>query len=263
MRKRLKIDNEKLIAYCKNKKSLRNIAKYFNSFETTIRRRLKALGIKKQELPRGRPKTVSKRVERSICANFNNCNFMSLQDGVNYLKEAANLTVSKQTIQRIAKRSSFSCRVRQKKPYMTLSHLRKQKLFYEKHKKWNYQNFKNYVFSDESSFQLKGFTGQKTYYLKNGASPSNKSYINTLKFGGGSIMIQAYITFKGVGKICKIEGNIDSKKYTNILEDVYFDGMCDQNMSLSKYTLVQDNAPCHVSGYTKNWFKEQNINALV
>ena len=37
------------------------------------------------------------------------------------------------------------------------------------------------------------------------------------KFGGGKIMVSGYIQYVGAREICKVDGNIDSAKYQQIL----------------------------------------------
>ena len=75
-------------------------------------------------------------------------------------------------------------------------------------------------------------------------------------------MVWAYITSKGVGKIFKVTGNMNSSKYCQVLEDVFLNGMCEQNLNLNNYVFVQDNAPCHKSSLTKKWLAEQNIKCI-
>ena len=39
----------------------------------------------------------------------------------------------------------------------------------------------------------------------------------TVKFGGGKIMVWGYIQYGGVREICRVEGNINSLKYQEVL----------------------------------------------
>jgi hypothetical protein len=41
----------------------------------------------------------------------------------------------------------------------------------------------------------------------------------TIKFGGGSIMIWGYMTWEGVGYAAKIDGRMDGDFYLQILKD--------------------------------------------
>jgi hypothetical protein len=92
-------------------------------------------------------------------------------------------------------------------------------------------------------------------------SPSNIRKIK--KFGGGSLMIWGCITPRGVGEILRIDTNIDSTQYCNILYDGFIK-TCDKfNYNLTDVSLMQDNATCHVSKKTKKWLSINNINAPI
>ena len=43
----------------------------------------------------------------------------------------------------------------------------------------------------------------------------------TVKFGGGKIMVWGYIQYGGVREICRVEGNINSLKYQEVLAASY------------------------------------------
>ena len=61
----------------------------------------------------------------------------------------------------------------------------------------------------------------------------------TVKFGGGKIMVWGYIQFGGVREICRVEGNINSLKYQEVLAA--------SNIPNHKrdQILQQDGAPSH------------------
>ena len=61
----------------------------------------------------------------------------------------------------------------------------------------------------------------------------------TVKFGGGKIMVWGYIQYGGAREICKVDGNIDSAKYQQILASQYI-----PNYKRGQI-FQQDGAPCH------------------
>ena len=71
----------------------------------------------------------------------------------------------------------------------------------------------------------------------------------TVKFGGGKIMVWGYIQYGGAREICKVDGNIDSAKYQQILAS--------QNILNYKNGQIfqQDGAPCHTSGSTMKFLR--------
>ena len=65
-------------------------------------------------------------------------------------------------------------------------------------------------------------------------------------------MFWGCVTYKGVGNLVPVDGNIDSHKYVNILETSlwqvvfkYFTG--------KRWILEDDNAPVHQSAFTQEW----------
>ena len=63
----------------------------------------------------------------------------------------------------------------------------------------------------------------------------------TVKFGGGQIMVWGYILYGGVREICRVEGNINSLKYQEVLAASYI-----PNHKRGQI-LQQDGAPSHTS----------------
>ena len=65
-------------------------------------------------------------------------------------------------------------------------------------------------------------------------------------------------------KLQKIESNINSSEYTDLLKNAFENNF--NNIKFNKNKKIrfqQDNAPIHCSKYTKNWLKSQgNIKVL-
>ncbi len=75
-------------------------------------------------------------------------------------------------------------------------------------------------------------------------------------------MVWGFITGNGNFKIKILEGNVNSKKYIDVLENFFLDEITECEVKLEDSIFQQDNASCHVSKETKMWFSEQNINLL-
>lgn len=262
MRAKAHITREVLENYCDAGYSFRRIASMLKVSFTTVKNYVKKFKIKKVNSKAGRKRIISKRVGDRMKAKYKKCELLSARDGISFINEVSNIQPSKQTVIRELKNRRFKCRVRPKKPDMSDGQMKKREKFYQVHKNFNYQDFQKYIFSDESSFQVKSPSKQRTFYCLDNEHPSPKSYRPTLKFGGGSVMVWGYISFKGVGKIVRIEGTITKQKYCDLLESALLDGMTDQSLSIADYTFVQDNAPSHTADLTKKWLREQHISVL-
>lgn len=78
----------------------------------------------------------------------------------------------------------------------------------------------------------------------------------TVKFGGGKIMVWGYIQYGGVWEICRVEGNINSLKYQEVLATSYI-----PNHKRGQI-LQQDGAPSHTSISTSKFLKATKIKVL-
>ena len=78
----------------------------------------------------------------------------------------------------------------------------------------------------------------------------------TVKFGGGKIMVWGYIQYGGVREICRVEGNINSLKYQEVLAASYI-----PNHKRGQI-LQQDGAPSHTSISRSKFLKAKKIKVL-
>ena len=62
-------------------------------------------------------------------------------------------------------------------------------------------------------------------------------------------MVWGYIHYGGAREICKVDGNIDSAKYQQILASQYIPNY------KSGLIFKQDGAPCHTSGSTMKFIE--------
>ena len=84
--------------------------------------------------------------------------------------------------------------------------------------------------------------------------------------GGGrsrklSVMFWGCISYFGVGTLVPIDGNIDSHKYTDILDRHLWPVVC-KHFGGQPWFLQDDNAPVHRSLLTRQWKTEQGISSI-
>ena len=60
------------------------------------------------------------------------------------------------------------------------------------------------------------------------------------------------ITYHGVGTLVSVDGNIDSQKYTQIL-DANFWPVVAKHLVLKSFIFQDNNAPAHSSKFTLDW----------
>jgi hypothetical protein len=84
-----------------------------------------------------------------------------------------------------------------------------------------------------------------------------------VKFGGGSLMMWGCMLWEGVGYATRIEGNLDAKLYTSLLEDELQQTMEYYSKPPENVIVQQDNDSKHTSNDAKNWVRDHDIKVLI
>ena len=125
-------------------------------------------------------------------------------------------------------------------------------------RKWskNKVNFNQIIFTDEKCFNLDGPDNWISYVRQGMRIIRNKR-----PCGGGSTMSWGMINSTGQLNVKKVTGNMNSRKYIDILSDFAVPYL--KNKFGKKFIIQQDNCPAHVSRETMNYInktaKIQNI----
>ena len=127
--------------------------------------------------------------------------------------------VSSRTVHRILAHNGLHGRIAAQKSALNKRQLRNRVAYAKAHsltEGWTAEKWRKIDFSDESSVELHPKCRQ---YCRrpSGARLDPRFTQKTVKFGGGKIMVWGYIQYGGAREICKVDGNIDSAKYQQIL----------------------------------------------
>ena len=166
--------------------------------------------------------------------------------------------VSSRTVHRILAHNGLHGRIAAQKPALNKRQLRNRVAYvkaYSLTKGWTAEKWWKKYFSDESSVELHP---KRCQYCRrpSGVRLDPRFTQKTVKFGGGKIMVWGYIQYGGAREICKVDGNIDSAKYLQILASQYISNYKRGQIS------QQDWAPCHTSGSTMKFLRGKKIKVL-
>ena len=126
---------------------------------------------------------------------------------------------------------------------------------------WPLKRFESIIFSDECRFVMFENDGAQRIRRTPGTRFNQENISGTKKFGGPSVMVWGCISYKGVGRIAIVDGNIDSIAYVRILAENLFSSI--DKMGLNDHFIFQqDNALCHKSAFTARFMSENQINLL-
>ena len=155
--------------------------------------------------------------------------------------------VTAETIRKRLAKCGLKAYVRHKKPYLSPEKKKKHLEWAKAHKHWTVENWKSVIFSDKSKFNIFGSDGRCYCWRKLGQEFDERYVWKEIKHGGGNVMVWSYITAEGLGWICCIEGNIDTKLYCEILSDDLLGTLRDLEIDKKDIYFQQDNDPKHTS----------------
>lgn len=168
--------------------------------------------------------------------------------------------ISIRTVRNRLKDANLFGRIPRKTPLTNDGHRRKRIAFAEKYRLWSVREWKNVLFSDETKINRFGSDG-KRYVRRPPCKAFEPKYTKqTIKFGGGSIMVWACFSWTGVGPIYRINGIMDQHQYRHILEDV-MEPYADDNLCVL-WKFQHDNDPKHTARSVKDFLRPKNIDGL-
>ena len=72
-------------------------------------------------------------------------------------------------------------------------------------------------------------------------------------------MVWGTISHKGVGKLVRIDGNLNADGYIELLEDNLEESIEKMGMTGERWIFQQDGAPCHTAKKVKDWFEANEV----
>jgi len=136
------------------------------------------------------------------------CKMVQANNKINFLP---------QTVRNMLKIAGLKSAIRSKKPLLTKRHKRLRYEFAKKYESWIVDDWKRAVFSDKTKVNIVGSDGEKWGWKKPEFGIQDSHISKTIKHGGGSLMIWGCFSVFGAGNLVKIEGNINSQLYVDIL----------------------------------------------
>ena len=159
-------------------------------------------------------------------------------------------SVTKPTISNEMLRNGLKSRRSSKTPLLLKRHRDARLKFVRQHKEKENSFWESVLWIDETKILLFGHNYRNHVWRKDGEAYSPKNTVQTVKFGGGSIMISGCFSSKSVGKISVIDGKMNAQKYEQILQENVMSSV--ESLELpSDYIFQQDNDPKHKAKSTK------------
>lgn len=251
-----------VIGMFKCNKSQREIASALNVSKTCVSQTIakyRESGNVHDRPRSGRPKVTSPRDDRVLGRLAKQSRNASVPVLRTRLQEISGKNVSAMTVSRRLREQGLHSYMAIRKPLQTAVSRKNRRIWCRQKKNWGMERWGKVLFSDECRFEL--YSRRRIRVRR---TPTEKflpeCLSSAVQQGGGSIMVWGCISMKGTGFIRFTDGSIDSKEYIETMKDTMLPSA--RKLHGGYYVFQQDNAPCHRSRLSMQWFEENDVPLL-
>jgi transposase len=240
----------------------RNISFKLKIPEATIGRHAKKMNLKFKGKA-GRHKILSERDEKFCVNQISTRKSKSVVQLQKEMKRRFNIEVSTFTLSRTLKKNGLQSGEKKKKPLLSAKNIKARLEFARKHEDWTADDWNRVIFSDETKINRFNSDGRTWFWSRDPNVLNNQTVQQTVKHGGGRVMMWGCMCSKGIGYACKIDNTMDQHLYKEILEDDLLKTIEYYNLDSSKIIFQHDNDPKHTAKSVKEWIKQQDFQTML
>ena len=239
------------------------VANILNISKSTISRLLKRWrerGDTENKPRKGRAKFVSKRGERVLNRIVKTSRRATLKDITNEFNRRTPVKVSRRTVQRTLHSLGYTRRSVRKSIGIRNVNKKKRIAWCRGKLHWTVNNqWRKVVYSDEMMIVIKP-DGKLKVWRKASEKwrPECLGYIANVSSSNIKIMVWGCLTYYGVGTLAFIDGNMNSQKYIQTLDDNIWP-VVTKHFGNNTWYFQDDNAPCHRSRESEDWKHRNQI----
>jgi len=211
---------------------------------------------------KGRPSKLSPQDVRHCIRKLTSGETNSAANAAKMLDRDVAVKVHRTTVSRALHAAGLGSGEKVDKPHLQEKNIRGRLLFAKKYKDWTMDDWKRVIWSDESKINRFGSDGRCWYWKRDNESVQPHHINQTVKHGGGSIMIWGCMTWHGPGYMCKLDGTVNQELYLTILQDELLKTIEYYEMEASQVIFQQDNAKCHTARRVREWLEEQRFSCI-
>lgn len=161
------------------------------------------------------------------------------------------------------KKKGLKSAEKKKKPLLSTKNIKERLEFAKSHLDWTADDWERVIFSDETKINRFNSDGRTWFWSRDPNSLNDHSVQQTVKHGGGGIMLWGCMTSNGVGYACKIDNILDQHLYKDILQDDLMKTIEFYDLDPSKIIFQHDNDPKHKAKSVKEWLDNQEFEVML
>lgn len=207
----------------------------------------------------GRPSRISATTRRFLVRNITNGEVDNAVQAQKLLADELGVRVSPDRVRQILRQDGLSAQKKVKKPKLTIRHRRLRMEFVNKYRHWTIDDWKRVLWTDETKINRYGSDGTRWVWRNTRAGLQDRIIDETLKHGGGSLIMWGCMHWEGVGYISRIEGGMDARLYVDILDECVPLTLDWYGIDRENLIFQHDNDPKHTANIAREYLKAQNF----
>lgn len=240
----------------------RQVAEQCGISRSTVQR-LRKKRLPDAELSRGgRPEKLSPQDKRVCVRAVTSGRLDTATAAAKQLREETGVEVSDLTVRRALREAGLMAQEKEAKPKLSAKNIKARLDFARRHRHWTVEDWKRVIWSDETKVNRFSSDGRSWCWARDGEGRQPRHVKQTVKHGGGSLMIWGCMTAHGPGFICKIEGTMDQHLYKKILREDLYETIEEYGMDVTRVIFQHDNDPKHKAKSVQVWLGEQPFAVL-
>jgi transposase len=178
------------------------------------------------------------------------------------LREQLNIKLSDRTVCRTLHEAGMKAMEKEKKPKLSAKNAKARLKFAKRHQNWTCEDWKRVIWSDETKINRFCFNGRSWCWIRDGEKRQKHNVKETVKHGGGSVMMWGCMTFRNPGFLCRITGRMDQHLYKLILEEELLETIRWYEFDATKVIFHYDNDPKQRARSVQELLSEQPFDVL-
>jgi transposase len=253
---------QNIISLLRQAYTTRQVAEKCNVSQPTVCR------MRKKHLPNiklsrgGHPKKLSPQDKRSCVRAVTSGQLDTAVAAAKRLRDESGVEVSNLTVRRALQEAGLKAQEKEAKPKLSARNIKTRLEFARRHRHWTVEDWKRVIWSDETKINRFCSDGRSWCWARGGESRQPHHVKQTVKHGGGSLMVWGCMTAHGPGFMCKLEGTMDQHLYKQILEEDLYGTIEEYEMDVTRVIFQHDNDPKHKAKSVQKWLEEQPLEVL-
>lgn len=246
-----------ILALIEKGNSSRKIARSLGLSQSTVNRVRKRHSHNLDLSKGGRPRVLTEQEKRYASRLVTVGGLETATEVAKVIRRETGVEMCDNTLRNALREQGLSSSKKIKKPFLSEKNIKARFQFAQNHKDWTVSDWERVVFSDETKICRFSSDGRGWCWIEDKENIPVRVVNQTVKHGGGSIMLWSCLTSKGLGALHNIQGRLNAKGYIGILEQHLYSTLQDLEFNVEEVIFQHDNASVHSTKIVSDWFERQ------